>query len=360
MAAKRPDSTVHQREPLNLEPHREALAAEAITPLDAFYVRSHGGVSNARSSGWRLRVDGLVERELDLTVSELRERFTATEVVATLCCAGNRRSELGEVPGEVPWGPGAIGNARWRGVRLADVLEAAGVDGDASDVAFTGADEAMEIDPPEPFGASISIEKATSPEVLLAWEMNAHPLPAEHGAPLRVMVPGYTGARSVKWLTRITVQDAPSQNHFQAESYRVFPADADPDSDPRELGIPLNELKVNSAILAPVDGQHLEPGSTAVSGYALVGGGRRVERVDVSVDGGASWRQAELLDDLGPWAWRRWRATVDLRSGPHEIVARAWDSAAAQQPERMESTWNPNGYANDAWARVRVDVGEAR
>ena len=252
---------------------------------------------------------------------------------------------------------GAIGTARWRGVRLCDVLEDAGVRDGAAHVAFQAVDEAPEAEPPQAFGASISLSKARSEEVLLAWQMNDEPLRREHGGPLRVVVPGYTGARSVKWLTQVTVQAQPSDNYFQARSYRIFPADTDPATAPAELGLPLNQLAVNSAILAPADGAHVVSGGVEVLGYAIAGDGRRVERVDVSPDGGGSWRQAELLDDLGPWAWRRWRTEVDLPVGTQEVIARAWDSAATQQVERPESTWNPKGYANNAWPRVRVHAG---
>lgn len=357
---KRPDSIVHQEAPLNLESSPAVLAAMAITPVDGFYVRSHGPLPDHKTAGWRVRVNGLVERELTLPSEELADRFPVSEVVATLCCAGNRRAGLtavGEIPGEVAWGAGAIGTARWRGVRLRDVLEAAGVRDGAAHVAFEAVDEAPEAEPAQPFGASIPLSKARSEEVLLAWGMNGEPLRREHGGPLRVVVPGYTGARSVKWLTQVTVQAEPSDNYFQARSYRIFPADADPVTAPAELGLPLNQLVVNSAILAPADGARVATGRTEVLGYAITGGERRVERVDVSFDGGDGWRQAEFLDDLGPWAWRRWRAEFDLPAGTHEITARAWDSAATQQVERPESAWNPNGYANNAWPRVRVHAG---
>jgi sulfite oxidase len=358
-SGKRRDAIVHQLEPLNLEPAPAALAASAITPLDTFYVRSHGPFPDDRPDGWRVVVGGLVERELDLSLDTLHGRFTPREVVATLCCAGNRRAdlaELAEIPGETVWGAGAIGTARWGGVRLHDVLETTGVRDGAAHVALLGAENAVEAEPTQPFGASIPLAKASSEEVLLAWEMNGEPLRREHGGPLRVVVPGYTGARSVKWLTRVTVQADPSDNYFQSRSYRIFPADADPETAPAELGLPLNELSVNSAILTPRRDARLPSGPTEVVGYAIAGAGRHVARVDVSPDGGRSWRQARFLDDLGPWAWRRWRAELDLTVGTHEITARAWDSAAIQQVEHAASAWNPKGYANNAWPRVRVHV----
>jgi len=358
-AGKRADMVVHEVEPFNAEPPRGALADQGdLTALDTFYVRNHGPVPELDQPAWRLRVRGLVERELELSLEDLRRRFDERRVVATLQCAGNRREGLNavrEIPGEAPWGPGATGNAAWRGVSLADVLGAAGLRSGARYVAFEGADTSQEADPPQRFGASIALHKALASEVLLAWEMNEEPLPALHGAPLRLVVPGYIGARSVKWLERITVQAEPSENFFQ-HTYRLLPADSDPDQVPPDAGVVLGAVAVNSDILRPADGDTVAAGHMGVSGYAFAGDDRRIVRVDVSTDGGRGWQQARLLDDLGPWAWRRWRAQVDLDAGPAQIIARAWDSSAATQPEDPAQLWNPKGYVNNAWARIAVDV----
>jgi sulfite oxidase len=345
---------VHERLPYNAETPAAALGASDLTGLDHFYVRSHGTVPEG--GDWRLRVDGLVAAELELTLGELRERFAEHEIVATLQCAGNRRVGLmavREIPGEAPWGPGAIGTARWRGVALADVLTAAGIRDEAGHVGFCGADVSAEAEPPQRFGGSIPRHKALAPEVLLAWEMNGEPLRPVHGAPLRVVVPGYIGARSVKWLARITALAHESDNHFQAVAYRLLPAEAEV---AHGAGVALGAAAVNAEILTPHEGETVPPGPVAVTGYAFAGDDRRIVRVDVSADGGTRWQQADLLDDLGPWAWRRWRASVPLGPGRAEIVARAWDSAAATQPERPGPLWNPKGYANNGWARVTVAV----
>ena len=212
-----------------------------------------------------------------------------------------------------------------------------------------GADRAPEARPPQPFGASVPLRKALGDEVLLAWEMNGAPLPAAHGAPLRLVVPGWIGARSVKWLRRIELRDRPFDGWFQDVAYRLLAPGQEPGPG---VGIALGEVALNADVLVPADGATVGPGPFEVRGYAHAGGDRTVARVDVSADGGRSWRQAELLEDLGRWAWRLWRAELALPPGEHELVVRAWDSAAATQPESPAAVWNPKGYVNNAWGRI--------
>ena len=349
---------VHEDEPFNAEPRPRALAGSAITPLDAFYVRGHGPIPELDARTWRLHVGGLTARPIELSLQELRDgRFSECELVATLQCAGNRRADLmavRDIPGEAPWGPGATGTATWRGVSLADVIATAGLSAAASHVAFVGVDRSEETTPPQPFGASIPLGKAQAEEVLLAYEMDGQPLRPVHGAPLRVSVPGYIGARSVKWLRRIELRSEPWDGYFQNTVYRLLAADQEPGPG---VGMALGEVGLNTAILVPEDGALVPAGSIELGGYAFAGGGRGIARVDISRDGGASWARAELLDDQGPWAWRLWRARIELPPGEHELVARAWDSAANTQPELPGTVWNPKGYANSSWARTRVRVG---
>lgn len=351
---KRADVIVHEHEPFNAEPPPAVLAQADLTGNDAFYVRNHGPVPRLDPQAWRLSVDGLVQRPLELSLEQLRGQFPAHEVVATMQCAGNRRSglmKLGDIPGH-PWGPGATSTARWEGVRLADVLRAAGIGSGAVHVAFEAPDVAPEAAPPQRFGASIPLAKATTDDVLLAWAMNGRALPAVHGAPVRVVVPGYIGARSVKWVERISVRRAPSENYFQAVAYRLLPPGADPGSAPPGEGVQLGPLAVNAAILHPADGETIPAGPATVTGYALGADDRGVARVDVSADGGRTWAQAELGEAANPWTWRRWRAVLDLPRGEVEVVARAWDTAGTVQPERELPLWNPKGYFNTAWSRI--------
>jgi sulfite oxidase len=353
---KRADLIVHQEEPFNAETGLAALADGPLTATDAFYVRAHGAVPELDPAAWRLQVHGLVKRELDLSLSTLREAFREREVTATLQCAGNRRAGLmaiRDIPGEAPWGPGATGTATWTGVALADVLAVAGPLPEAEHVCFAGADLCPEAQPAQRFGGSIPLDKACRPEVLLAWAMNGEPLQPVHGAPVRAVVPGYIGARSVKWLERIEVGSTPWQGYFQHVAYRLLPEDESPGPG---VGMPLGLVALNADVLSPADGDTVEAGPVELRGYAFAGGERHVARVDVSLDGGAHWSQAELLEDLGRWAWRHWRITLDLAPGEHEVLVRAWDSSAATQPEDEAALWNPKGYVNNARPRIRIRV----
>src|SRR3954447_16916549 len=276
---KRAGLIVHGDEPFNVETTPEALAEGPLTATDAFYVRGHGAVPAIDPDAWRLRVHGLVERELNLSLSTLREAFREREVTATLQCAGNRRAGLmaiRDIPGEAPWGPGATGTATWSGVALADVLALAGPARAAAFVGFEGADVCAEAKPVQRFGGSIGLEKACRAEVLLAWAMNGEPLLPVHGAPLRVIVPGYIGARSVKWLERIEVRSRPWHGYFQDVVYRLLPEESSPGPG---QGMPLGLVALNADILSPTDGAWVAAGEVEVRGYAFAGGERHVARV---------------------------------------------------------------------------------
>jgi sulfite oxidase len=185
--------------------------------------------------------------------------------------------------------------------------------------------------------------------------MNGRPLPPAHGYPLRVVVPGYIGARSVKWLATITVQSQPSANYFQARTYRLYPSRVRSESTP-EHGFSLGETPVNSVICQPGEGAAVTGPRVRARGYALTGGTREIERVEVSLDRGTTFATARLLGDGQAGAWRLWEAELELGPGPYELAVRAWDSAASTQPESAEGIWNLKGYINNSWHRVRFTV----
>jgi sulfite oxidase len=256
-----------------------------------------------------------------------------------------------------PWAAGAIGHAEWTGVALADVLNAAIVSSECPDlhVAFSCHDR---VEMPEEgrfaYGASIPIAKATAPEVLLAWAMNGEPLLPEHGFPLRLVVPGFAGVRSAKWLHRVTVQRTPSDSPIQQRDYKMLPAEVTEATVDWAQGVPIDEMPLTSAICEPAPRALLRAGPIEIRGYAL-STGRRVVRVEVSGDGGRSWRQAALEQrPNSPWSWTLWRTTITLAPGAHELTVRAWDSAGQTQPSRPEDVWNFKGYLNASCHRIRV------
>lgn len=355
----RPGMIVHSEAPYNAEPPLGRLRAAFLTGAADFYVRSHGNIPEIDPAEYRLRVDGLVAEPLTLTVAALRARFQAQTVNAVLQCAGNRRADLQRVrpvSGD-PWAPGAIGHAEWGGVGLAEVLRAAGAaEGRGLHVAFAAADEIeMEGEKRFRFGVSIPMEKAMAGEVLLAFEMNGAALAAEHGFPLRVVVPGFAGVRSPKWLMGITVQDRPSNNHMQQRDYKMLPPGMEAETVDWAKGATIEEMPLNSAICEPGEGAELAAGRVVVRGYAIASA-RGVVRVDVSGDGGRNWVQAALEVGASRWSWVFWEAAVELSRGEQDIIVRAWDSAGQTQPSQAADVWNTKGYLSAAWHRVRVRV----
>ena len=363
---KSAEMVVFSNSPFNAGPPTAAIADNFITPLPLFYVRNHGDIPAIVAKDFTLEIGGLVENKLALSLAELKKNFESCTITAAMQCAGNRRQEMidvKEVPGETPWLGNAISCANWRGVRLADVLKSAGVKKAAQHVAFDGADDVVKIK--SNFGGSIPLEKALADEVLLAFEMNGKPLTPVHGAPLRVVVPGYIGARSVKWLTKITVRKTPSDNHYQQTAYKIFPPHITKETVDWTRGLMLSEGQINSLICQPSENQTLEKGLNLVRGYAMSGGGRSIERVEISIDGGKNWKAAELLEprrraetesNEKNWTWQLWQGEVELPSGAREIIVRAYDSAANTQPETIAPLWNFKGYMTNGWHRVNVKV----
>lgn len=348
---------IRSQVPLNAEPPLGRLRGRFLTPIEDFYIRSHGNVPDMNGKPYRLTVGGEVDSELCLSMEEIKSRFAARRIVATLQCAGNRRSDMlavKPVSGD-PWSAGAIGTGEWTGVSLADVLEAAGIKRKSSlHIAFEGADEVDTKDGLTRFGASIPIEKALRGDVLLAHAMNSEPLRSELGAPLRVVVPGYAGVRSVKWLTDIRVQRHASANFHQQKDYKLFPAHMHEDTVDYREGMTIYEMPVNSAICEPLQWQTVCAGRTTLRGYAIAGE-RHISRVEVSINGGREWLRAGVSEQVdAPWAWTFWEAEVDLPPGSHELAVRAWDSAGQTQPALPDDVWNFKGYLCACWHRVSI------
>ncbi len=354
--SKRPDQIVHEHDPFNAEPDPRQLGVDRVTDTTRFYSRNHGPIPTIDADAWELPIDGLVEQPVVLGLSDLQTRFQQMTIDATLQCAGNLRSGLfsvAEIQGEAPWGAGATSSAVWTGVRLTDVLASVGVLPEARHVVFEAPDVSQIPDEPQPYGSSIPLRKARSTEVLLAWEMNGKPLLPIHGAPVRVVVPGFIGARSVKWLSRIHLEAEPSTNYFQATAYRLLPPGFDPKTAGPGDGLSLASVALNSAFFLP-DAVDAHVGRFRLDGYAYAGDDRKVSRVDVSIDAGATWMSAELDEPTNEWTWQFWHADVDLPAGAHTVVVRAWDSTGALQPSNPEDVWNPKGYVNNSWKRITV------
>jgi sulfite oxidase len=297
---------------------------------------------------------------LQLSLAELSRQFGAHSVFVTLTCAGNRRSEHSRVKpvSGVQWQSQAIGNARWTGPRLSDVLRKAGPLPGASHVWFEGLDEVPHEGGIIPFGGSIPLAAAmgdsvAAPGVLLAHQMNDVPLPPDHGFPLRTVVPGYIGARSVKWLGKIIVNDRPSDNHFVATAYKLVTESTD---EQWRAAPPLNEYVMNSVTCLPQAGARVKPGLATVRGFALApGAGRRlVSRVDVSADGGASWVRARLDTPRQAHCWQLWTAGVPVTAATKSLLVRAVDDAGAMQPQTVD--WNLKGYMFNGWHETPLQV----
>ncbi|KND93600.1 Sulfite oxidase [Tolypocladium ophioglossoides CBS 100239] len=411
--------------PRNAETPADALGAQFLTPNELFYVRNHMWVpvvDEATSDAHLLTVelfDGTVKQ---YTLEDLKTRFPSHKVTAVLQCSGNRRKHMSEGSGRstngLQWAAGAISNASWEGVLLADVLADAGFE---MAEALSGESETRHVhfSGMEAYGASIPIKKAVDPQgdVLLAYSMNDKPLPRDHGYPLRAIVPGHVAARSVKWLNQITLSDEESMSQWQRKDYKCFgPNETKVDWDAAPA---IQELPVQSAITDVKLGGWTNAGGkngegegeakgndqgtskppegpaqrVSLGGYAFSGGGRSIIRVDASLDGGASWTQAYLLPDCaskdgspspcqghGAWTWKRWRLdgavplaafrdpeqgkadqaggdkTADKDGGRRcaTVMIKATDDAYNTQPESHAATWNFRGNLATAWHRIQV------
>lgn len=330
----------------------EALRYD-VTPAGLHYLLVHYDIPDLDPAAWRLRVDGHVERELELDLEALRARPRQTLRV-TLECAGNGRARLLPRPVSQPWLDEAVGTAEWTGTPLAPLLAEAGVRPGAVDVVFTGADHGVERGVEQDYARGMPLPDALSGELLVAFEMNAHQLPPQHGAPARLVAPGWYGMAHVKWLTRITVLDRQFDGFQNAVAYRLHPDGGEGAGEPvtrirpRALMTPPGFPDFMSRVRVVDAGVHLLRGR-AWSGRAPVAG------VEVSVDGGAGWAPAELDAPAGRWAWRGWsfRWSAD-RPGPAELCCRATDELGNTQPAGQP--WNRQGMASNMVQRVPVVV----
>jgi DMSO/TMAO reductase YedYZ molybdopterin-dependent catalytic subunit len=323
-----------------------------VTPIGLHYLLTHYDIPEVDAAGWRLAVDGLVERPLTLSVDELRAR-PAVEHVVTMECAGNGRVHVEPHVVSQPWLLEAVGTARWRGASLAGLLEEASVRKGAVEVLFTGLDRGVEGGEEQAYARSLVLDEALRSEAILAYEVNGAPLPPQHGFPLRLVVPGWYGMTSVKWLARISLLDAPFDGYQMRHSYRVR-------LDEDEPGDPITRIAPRSLVIPPgipeftSRARVVEAGTCELSGRAW-SGESEVVAVDVSTDGGETWAPAELGEPtLGRWAWRSWRYAWEAEPGEHELCCRARDAAGNEQP--LEPPWNVGGYKNNAVQRVAVTV----
>ena len=325
-----------------------------ITPTQQFYVRSHFSEVPTLTLGmWRLEVDGLVRQPLTLSFDDILN-FPSKELVITMECAGNSRSYVNPPAEGLAFRHGAVSTARWKGIPLSAVLEKAGVEASAVGVIFEGADRGEEEEDGVAFDLSyrrsLPLNTALRDDILLAYEMNGEMLSAEHGFPLRLVVPSWYAMASVKWLTRINLTQEPFDGFFQQRRY-VMINEGREDSLERD---PVTRLKVKSLIASPRHGEVIQRPAFTIRGFAWTGEGE-VSKVEVSTDGGRNWQEAALLGNPVPNAWREWELLWRGTSPGHYILmARATDSADNTQPSSIP--WNFRGYANNSIHTIAVEV----
>jgi DMSO/TMAO reductase YedYZ molybdopterin-dependent catalytic subunit len=328
-----------------------------LTPNDAFFVRWHlsGIPTTVDLHTFRLEVGGHVRKPLSLSIKDLQSTFEAVSLVALCQCAGNFRSLFEpKVPGG-QWGNGAMGNARWKGVRLKDVLDAAEVLPGTIQVGLHGLD-VPPLEKTPRFEKSLQIDHARDGEVMIAYEMNGKPLPMLNGFPIRLVVPGWYSTYWVKALSSITALDQPLKTFWMDKAYRI-PDNADANEAPQHLSpatVPISRMPVHAIFVSPEPNAQLRAGRR----YDLTGvandGGNGVRRVEISQDGGKTWSDTILNADLGKYSWRRWQASwTPPAKGSYRLMVRATDGAGETQPATQ---WNRSGYQRDVIEHLDVVV----
>ena len=343
---------VRSEEPLNLEMPFEQLDG-FITPTKSFYVRSHFPIPKIDETKWRLSIEGEVEKPFQIGYDELR-KLGSEKIPATLECAGNNRSFLEPKVKGVQWGLGGVGNAEWTGVPLSVLLERAAAKSTALEIILEGADRGQLEDPKSPrgeihFARSIPFTKAA--EVLLAYKMNDNDLPPEHGFPVRAIVPGWYAVASIKWLQRVIVTDQPFNGYYQTLDYAFWTRRG----NDAQL-TPLSELQLKAEIARPRPGETVAANSNVrVHGAAWTGHGQ-IKNVEISADGGASWKDANLLGESRPNAWRLWEFDwkTPAKPGKAILIARAIDSNGQTQP--TERDWDRGTYMINHLLPIEVEV----
>ena len=353
MAALEPTAGPLTFEELQLALRNRGMPLEAlrydITPTGLHYLLTHFDIPAIDPATWSLRIGGRVERPLSLSLADLLRR-PRTSTIVTLECAGNGRARLEPRPLSQPWLLEAIGTAEWTGTPLAPILAEAGIAGDAVELVFSGVDRGIQGGIEQDYQRSLSIADATRPEVLVAWEMNGRPLEPQHGAPVRLIVPGWYGMTHVKWLASIEAVDRPFMGYQQADAYRYT-------TGPDEPGEPVDRIRVRALLVPPgipdfFSRRRTVPrGPVMITGRAWSGEGR-IERVELGIDGG--WTDAVVGPEAGPYAWRSWSAEWQATPGEHVLSCRATDATGATQP--AVQPWTYQGMGNNLVQRVDVTV----
>ena len=343
---------IRSEEPLNLEMPFEQLDG-FITPTKSFYVRSHFPIPKIDRNEWRLRVEGEVVKPFEIGYDELRKLESKT-IPATLECAGNNRSFLEPKVKGVQWGLGGVGNAEWTGVPLSILLERGGAKSTAREIILEGADRGQLEDPKSPRGEihfARSIPIAKTEDVLIAYQMNGVDLPPEHGFPARAIVPGWYAVASIKWLQRIIVTDKPFNGYYQTLDYAFWKRDG---TDSQLT--PLSDLQLKAEIARPKPGEPVAANSNVrVHGAAWTGHGE-IKKIEISTDGGSTWKDAKLLGESKLNAWRLWEFDwkTPAKPGKATLIARATDSTGQTQP--VERDWDRGSYMINHLLPIEVEV----
>jgi DMSO/TMAO reductase YedYZ molybdopterin-dependent catalytic subunit len=332
----------------------------AITPNDAFFVRYHifPVPTSVDLATWRLKIVGHVDRPLELSMADLQSQFPRVTLTAVAQCAGNSRGRFSPRVFGGQWGDGAMGNAQWAGARMRDILTAASVRPGTVEVSFKGLDQPAFPSVPDLVKRLTLDRIMDDPDVLVAYEMNGQPLPMLNGYPARLIVPGWYATYWVKNLFLITVLDKPFEGFWMNPAYRIPDNPCGcvaPGTAPKRT-VPINRMPVRSFIIAPVTGARLPAGSPVPLKGVAFDGGYGIREVEVSDDGGATWRRAQLGPDLGQYSFREWFATWQPPSpGAYRLMVRAFNTIGESQD--AAPLWNPAGYLRNSIEHIDVQVG---